>query len=134
MVFMLQLASDRLTLIHDCMLQLIPDSLTLINEMKEGKMETASWLNHLAAGARIETHCLSVFESFIKADDGRPGLKAVIDNMTGALMPFVQKGCAAIMLSSPCQAVTFVLYHVLLLCKLNLSRDINSCTAMAEQV
>ena len=83
--WMLQLVSDRLALISDCTLQLIPDSLTLINEMKEGKMETASWLKHLAAGAQIESHCLSVFESFIKADNGRPGLKAVIDNMTGAV-------------------------------------------------
>lgn len=51
--------------------------------LKKGKLATPSWLTHLASSAQVEVHCLSFLDSVLSPEDGSPGLKAVIDNLTG---------------------------------------------------
>ena len=51
--------------------------------IKKGQLATPSWLTHLASIAQVEVTCLSFLDSVLNPQDGSPGLKAVIDNMTG---------------------------------------------------
>ena len=55
----------------------------MIDMIKEGKLKAPSWLAHLASSAQVEVTCLSFLESVTSPQDGSPGLKAVIDDMTG---------------------------------------------------
>ena len=59
--------------------------------LKKGKLATPSWLTHLASSAQVEVNCLSFLDSVLSPEDGSPGLKAVIDNMTGKIqkLPFL---------------------------------------------
>lgn len=51
--------------------------------LRKGQLATPSWLNPLACSAQVEVNCLSFLESVLNPEDGSPGLKAVIDSMTG---------------------------------------------------
>ena len=62
----------------------------MIALIKEGKLKTPSWLAHLASSAQVEVTCLSFLESVTSPQDGSPGLKAVIDDMTGEHCSVVQ--------------------------------------------
>lgn len=51
--------------------------------LKKGELAPPTWLTHLASSAQVEVTCLSFFDSILHPKDGSPGLKAVIDEMTG---------------------------------------------------
>lgn len=56
---------------------------TFLDKMRNGKLAAPAWLVHLARQAQVETTCLSVMNSLVTPENGEPGLKEVIDSMTG---------------------------------------------------
>jgi len=57
----------------------------LVGHIKEGRLATPTWLEHLASGAEVEVNCLTVVDSLVTSEGSSPGLKAIIDDMTGEL-------------------------------------------------
>lgn len=57
----------------------------LVGHIKEGRLATPTWLEHLASGAEVEVNCLTVVDSLVSSEGSSPGLKAIIDDMTGGL-------------------------------------------------
>ena len=57
----------------------------LVGYIKEGRLATPTWLEHLASGAEVEVNCLTVVDSLVSSEGSSPGLKAIIDDMTGEL-------------------------------------------------
>ena len=57
----------------------------LVGYIKEGRLATPTWLEHLASGAEVEVNCLTVVDSLVGSEGSSPGLKAIIDDMTGEL-------------------------------------------------
>ncbi len=73
----------------------------MISQIKEGKLQAPNWLEHLAVGAQVEVNCLSVLDSLVEPMEGRPGLKAIIDDMTGTCRNHL-KCCCCPALSISC--------------------------------
>ncbi|KAL0031927.1 hypothetical protein WJX79_006284 [Trebouxia sp. C0005] len=59
----------------------------LVGQIKEGRLATPTWLEHLASGAEVEVNCLTVVDSLVSSEGSSPGLKAIIDDMTGHVAP-----------------------------------------------
>ncbi|DBA97135.1 hypothetical protein WJX77_011944 [Trebouxia sp. C0004] len=59
----------------------------MVGQIKEGRLATPTWLEHLASGAEVEVNCLTVVDSLISSEGSSPGLKAIIDDMTGHVAP-----------------------------------------------
>lgn len=59
----------------------------LVGHIKEGRLATPTWLEHLASGAEVEVNCLTVVDSLVSSEGSSPGLKAIIDDMTGHVAP-----------------------------------------------
>ncbi len=57
----------------------------LVGQIKEGRLATPTWLEHLASDAEVEVNCLAVVDSLVSSEGSSPGLKAIIDDMTGNL-------------------------------------------------
>lgn len=55
----------------------------MMDSIKKGELTAPTWLTHLAGSAQVEVTCLSFLDSVLHPKDGSPGLKAVIDDMTG---------------------------------------------------
>ena len=55
----------------------------MIGLIKNGELAAPTWLTPLASSAQVEVTCLSFLDSVLHPKDGSPGLKAVIDDMTG---------------------------------------------------
>ena len=57
----------------------------LVSQIKEGRLATPTWLEHLASGTEVEVNCLAVVDSLVNSEGSSPGLKAIIDDVTGEL-------------------------------------------------
>ena len=55
----------------------------MLGLIRKGKLTTPAWLSQLASSAQVEVTCLSFLDSVVNPQDGSPGLKAVIKDMTG---------------------------------------------------